>query len=84
MKVGHLPSRRVRGAPAPFTIAGDALEPEPITVEFVVLSKDKPMTIEKDALCEDLRAWVRSPAIGLPQYSADPVEQRRVAECWQI
>lgn len=36
------------------------------------------MTTEIDALCEDLRGWMKSPAIGLPEYSADPVVQRRV------
>jgi hypothetical protein len=36
------------------------------------------MTIKIGALREDLRAWMRSPAIGLPEYSADPVVQRRV------
>jgi hypothetical protein len=38
------------------------------------------MTIDKDALCEDLRAWMKSPAIGLPAYSDDPVIQRRVGK----
>jgi len=36
------------------------------------------MTIESDALREELRAWMRSPSIGLPDYSADPIVQRRV------
>ena len=36
------------------------------------------MTSESDALCEDLRALLKSPTIGLPEYSADPVVQRRV------
>ena len=36
------------------------------------------MTIKNDALREDLRAWMESPAIGLPEYSADPIVQRRV------
>jgi hypothetical protein len=36
------------------------------------------MTIENDALCEDLRAWIGSPAMGLPDYSSDPGVQRRV------
>jgi hypothetical protein len=36
------------------------------------------MTIENDALCEDLRAWMKSPAMGLPEYSSDPSVQRRV------
>jgi hypothetical protein len=36
------------------------------------------MTSETDALCEDLRAWMKSPAIGLQEYSADPVVQRRI------
>jgi len=36
------------------------------------------MTIENDALCEDLRAGMKSPAMELPAYSADPAVQRRV------
>jgi hypothetical protein len=36
------------------------------------------MTIENDALCDDLRAWMMSPAIGLQEYSSDPSVQRRV------
>ena len=36
------------------------------------------MTIESDALCEDLRAWMKSPAMGLSEYSTDPIVQRRV------
>jgi hypothetical protein len=36
------------------------------------------MTIENDAFREDLRAWIRSPAIGVPDYSADLLVQRRV------
>jgi len=38
------------------------------------------MTIENDTLREDLSAWVKSPAIGLPEYSADPIVRRRVGE----
>jgi hypothetical protein len=36
------------------------------------------MTIESDVLREDFRAWMKSPAIGLPEYSADLQLQRRV------
>jgi hypothetical protein len=36
------------------------------------------MTIENDVLREDFRAWMKSPAIGLPEYSADLQVQRRV------
>lgn len=36
------------------------------------------MTIEIDALCEDLRAWMKSPAMGLAEYSTDLIVQRRV------
>jgi len=36
------------------------------------------MTIDNDTLREDLRAWIKSPSIGLPEYSADPIVQRRV------
>jgi hypothetical protein len=38
------------------------------------------MTIDHHTLCEDLRAWMKSPAIGLPEYSDDPVIQRRVGK----
>jgi hypothetical protein len=36
------------------------------------------MTIDNDALREDLRAWIKSPSIGLPEYSADAIVQRRI------
>ena len=36
------------------------------------------MTIDNDVRHEDLRAWMKAPAIGLPDYSDDPVIQRRV------
>jgi hypothetical protein len=36
------------------------------------------MTTECDVLREDFRAWMKSPAIGLPEYSADLQVQRRV------
>jgi hypothetical protein len=36
------------------------------------------MTIENDVLRENLRAWMGSPEIGLPEYSADLQIQRRV------
>jgi hypothetical protein len=36
------------------------------------------MTIEDDALRQDLCAWIKSPAIGLRDYSSDRVVQRRV------
>jgi hypothetical protein len=36
------------------------------------------MTIENDVLREDFRAWMKSPAIGLPEYSADLQVQCRV------
>jgi hypothetical protein len=36
------------------------------------------MTIENDALRADLRAWIKSPAIGLRDYSTDVVVQRRI------
>jgi len=36
------------------------------------------MTIENDVLREEFRAWMKSPAIGLPEYSADLQVQRRV------
>ena len=38
------------------------------------------MIIDDDALCEDLRAWMKSPEMGLPEYSDDPVIQRRVGK----
>ena len=53
-------------------------ELEPITHEAVVSVKENLMTIESDVLCEDLRAWMMSPAIGLSEYSTDPIVQRRV------
>ena len=36
------------------------------------------MTIENDRLREELRALMKSFPIGLPEYSADPIVQRRV------
>jgi hypothetical protein len=36
------------------------------------------MTIESDVLRQDFRAWMKSPAIGLPEYSGDLQVQRRV------
>jgi hypothetical protein len=36
------------------------------------------MTIENDVFREDLRAWIKSPEIGLPEYWADLTVQRRV------
>jgi hypothetical protein len=38
------------------------------------------MTIDNDAFCEDLRVWMKSPAIGLPDYADDPVIGRRVGK----
>jgi hypothetical protein len=35
------------------------------------------MTIEKEAERDDLRALLKFPQIGLPEYSADPIVQRR-------
>ena len=36
------------------------------------------MTIETETLRADLRALMASPQLGLPDYSADPIVQRRV------
>jgi hypothetical protein len=36
------------------------------------------MTIENDGLREGLRAWMKPPAIGMSEYSADPIVRRRV------
>lgn len=36
------------------------------------------MTNDTDMLRDDLRALIMSPAIGLPDYEADPVIRRRV------
>jgi hypothetical protein len=36
------------------------------------------MTIESDAFRAALRGWIKSPAIGLPDYSDDLRVQRRV------
>jgi hypothetical protein len=55
---------------------GDCLEP--IILEVVALGEENSMKIENASLGDDLRAWMKSPAIGLPEYSADPVVQRRV------
>jgi hypothetical protein len=41
--------------------------------------KENPMTIENDALCEDLRAWMKSPPMGLPEYSSQ--SSVALAEC---
>jgi hypothetical protein len=35
------------------------------------------MTIEKEAERDDLRTLLKFPQIGLPEYSADPIVQRR-------
>jgi hypothetical protein len=56
----------------------DERELEPIAFEVVVLARENAMTTESDALREELRAWMKSPSIGLPEYSADPIVQRRV------
>jgi hypothetical protein len=53
---------------------------EPSSSRVVVSLKEHPMTIDNDALCEDLRAWMKSPAIGLAEYSDDPAIQRRVGK----
>ena len=58
----------------------EGCELEPIIHEAVVSVKEKLMTIENNALCEDLRAWMASPAIGLSEYSTDPIVQRRVGK----
>ena len=36
------------------------------------------MATDDESLREDLRELMRSPPIGLPEYSADPIIQRRV------
>jgi len=51
---------------------------KPIIYEVVVSVKENSMTIENEVLREDLRAWMRSPAMGLQEYSSDPRVQRRV------
>jgi hypothetical protein len=56
----------------------DECELEPITFEVVVLAKENAMTTESDSLRDELRAWMKSPSMGLPEYSADPIVQRRV------
>jgi hypothetical protein len=55
---------------------GDNLEP--ITLAVVVVAKVNPMTIENDALREDLRASIKLPVVELPDYSTDLLVQRRV------
>jgi hypothetical protein len=47
---------------------------------MVVPSKENSMTTENDAFHADLRAWMKSPAIGLPEYSDDHAIQRRVGK----
>jgi hypothetical protein len=42
------------------------------------MAKEHPMTIHNDELCDELRTWITLPTKGLPEYSADPVVQRRV------
>jgi hypothetical protein len=56
----------------------DKCELEPITFEVVVSAKETPMTIDSNSLREELRAWMKSPSKGLPEYSSDPNVQRRV------
>ena len=36
------------------------------------------MIIEKESECDFLRALLKSPQFGLPEYTADPIVQRRV------
>jgi hypothetical protein len=38
------------------------------------------MTIENEVLRDNLLAWKKSPAIGLQDYSADPIIQLRVGK----
>jgi hypothetical protein len=42
------------------------------------MGKEHPMTNNNDQMCDDFRTWIALPAIELPEYSADPVVQRRV------
>jgi len=70
------PSGLIRCARSHWVSVGGNLEP--IVLEVVVVAKVSPMTTENDALREDLRAWIKSPAIGLPDYSADLLIRRRV------
>ena len=60
--------------------APDTCESEPTTSWVVVSSKENSMTIDDDAFCENLRAWMKSPAIGLAEYADDPVIKRRVGK----
>jgi len=38
------------------------------------------MIIEQESECDCLRALLKSPQFGLPEYSADPIVQRRVGK----
>src|ERR1035437_10095715 len=40
--------------------------------------KEAPMIIEKESECDFLRALLKSPQFGLPEYTADPIVQLRV------
>jgi hypothetical protein len=42
------------------------------------LRKENPMTVENDALHEELLALMKSPQLGVPEYSADPIALRRL------
>jgi hypothetical protein len=55
----------------------DGCELEPITLQIVVVARNA-MTSKAVALRKDLRAWIKSPAIRLSDYSADPVVRHRV------
>ena len=58
----------------------DTYKFEPTTYRIVVSAKENSMTIDNDAYCEDLRVWMKSPAIGLVEYADGPIIQRRVGK----
>ena len=45
---------------------------------LLALCKEAPMIIEKEIERDFLRALLKSPQFGLPEYMADPIVQRRV------
>ena len=62
----------------PFTQSQAACGLERIISDVVGPMKEAPMTIEKESERDFLRALLKSPQFGLPEYTADPIVQRRV------
>jgi hypothetical protein len=53
-------------------------ELERITSDVVGPMKEAPMIIKREFECDLFRAFLKSPQFGLPEYTADPIVQRRV------